>query len=541
MIHRGYLIAAPSVFRAGVEEAVSVTIFNAVEDTRVQLQLSVKGEIVAHSHGTVRGKNYVPSDLRGQAHLKVWGNRQLNEGGYIFHNHTTVTVDSKGTTVFIQTDKPVYKPRQKGLSPFTKWEWVADDANSVCIAKCLNAVDIGCDPRGSRIVHWKGLKSVCCGIVNMSFPLSDQLVFGEWLVFVEMQGHTYNKSFEVQKYVMPRFELIIEPPPYIRDLNSCEQVTVKARYTFGKPVSGKLTVNMTVNGIGYYRHEVGHSVIKGSATFRLCVKDMMPLEVTDHFRGAVNMWVTVSSVDGGQQTMFDDSTPVHKQLIDIKYSKDTRKQFKPGLPYKGMIEVTYPDGSPAEGVQVRVKAELTPKDNIYISELVSRNGKATFEIPSIPTAAQYVWLEVFKELAEFDVSDAFGVPKDEGHFWWPGLSSRRRRSSVFPWHWDITKDARFAFTVRTSPAGGDDRYGESESQAKWRDVHRRGRARFSTAHLHLSGSYAFPIWDTVHMLAVSEIIRLISRVVVSKVSKRVVSYVSVCFSGQRTAGVPAHS
>lgn len=93
------------------------------------------------------------------------------------------------------------------------------------------------DPRGSRMVQWKGLKSVCCGeshlffsravrglcrghldvplsvrncdtngfcvllgIVNMSFPLSDQPVFGEWFIFVEVQGHTYNKSFEVQKY-----------------------------------------------------------------------------------------------------------------------------------------------------------------------------------------------------------------------------------------------------------------------------------------------------------------------------------------------------
>lgn len=34
----------------------------------------------------------------------------------------------------------------------------------------------------------------------MSFPLSDQPVFGEWLIFVEVQGYTYNKSFEVQKY-----------------------------------------------------------------------------------------------------------------------------------------------------------------------------------------------------------------------------------------------------------------------------------------------------------------------------------------------------
>lgn len=34
------------------------------------------------------------------------------------------------------------------------------------------------------------------------------------------------------------------------------------RYTFGKPVVGKLTVNMTVNGVGYYRQETGHPVIK---------------------------------------------------------------------------------------------------------------------------------------------------------------------------------------------------------------------------------------------------------------------------------------
>lgn len=64
---------------------------------------------------------------------------------------------------------------------------------------------------------------------------------------------------------------------------------------------------------------------------------MMPLDVADHFRGSVSIWALVTSVDGSRQTTFDDSTPVHKQLIDIKYSKDTRKQFKPGLPYKGKV------------------------------------------------------------------------------------------------------------------------------------------------------------------------------------------------------------
>lgn len=45
----------------------------------------------------------------------------------------------------------------------------------------------------------KGI-SLLTGVTNMSFPLSDQPVLGEWFVFVEMQGHVYNKSFEVQKY-----------------------------------------------------------------------------------------------------------------------------------------------------------------------------------------------------------------------------------------------------------------------------------------------------------------------------------------------------
>lgn len=81
------------------------------------------------------------------------------------------------------------------------------------------------------------------------------------------------------------------------------------------------------------------SQIDGSAVFDVCVKDMMPADVPEHFRGTVSIWATVISSDGSKQVTFDDSTPVQKQLIDIKYSKDTRKQFKPGLPYKGKVRL----------------------------------------------------------------------------------------------------------------------------------------------------------------------------------------------------------
>lgn len=59
----------------------------------------------------------VPTGLRGQALLKVWGRDWRVEEGPLFHNQTSVTVDSRGASVFIQTDKPVYRPKHRGGRP----------------------------------------------------------------------------------------------------------------------------------------------------------------------------------------------------------------------------------------------------------------------------------------------------------------------------------------------------------------------------------------------------------------------------------------
>ena len=55
--YRGYLIAAPSVFRSGVEEVISVTIFNSPRDVMVQAQLVAQGEAVARSQGAILGRS----------------------------------------------------------------------------------------------------------------------------------------------------------------------------------------------------------------------------------------------------------------------------------------------------------------------------------------------------------------------------------------------------------------------------------------------------------------------------------------------------
>lgn len=54
---RGYLIAAPSVFRSGVEEVISVTIFNSPREVMVQAQLVAQGEAVAQTQGAILGRS----------------------------------------------------------------------------------------------------------------------------------------------------------------------------------------------------------------------------------------------------------------------------------------------------------------------------------------------------------------------------------------------------------------------------------------------------------------------------------------------------
>lgn len=55
--YRAYLIAAPSVFRSGVEEVISVTIFNSPREVMVQAQLVAQGEAVAWSQGAILGRS----------------------------------------------------------------------------------------------------------------------------------------------------------------------------------------------------------------------------------------------------------------------------------------------------------------------------------------------------------------------------------------------------------------------------------------------------------------------------------------------------
>ncbi|XP_071825339.1 C3 and PZP-like alpha-2-macroglobulin domain-containing protein 8 isoform X2 [Apostichopus japonicus] len=245
------------------------------------------------------------------------------------------------------------------------------------------------------MVQWEELHQQCCGLRNATFPLSDQPILGEWKIFAEVRGQTYNKTFKVEKYVAPKFEVLIHTPRYIVDINRCKQASVEARYTFGKPVTGKVSINMNLVGIGYYDNYIGNNVylfgeIDGVAHFNICVSQMVSSPLNPYFKGAIEIEATVTSSDGHVFVAKDDSCLVKRQPIAVEYTPDTVKYFKPGLPFEGKLSVFFPDGSEANQVTVRVNAESDY--NIFHEEdLISENGIISFKVDRIPKDATLVW------------------------------------------------------------------------------------------------------------------------------------------------------
>ena len=61
---------------------------------------------------------------------------------------------------------------------------------------------------------------------------------------MDVQGQRYSKQFTVAEYVLPTFAVDVQLPPYATYNRSDVVATVKATYTYGKPVKGEVTLTV---------------------------------------------------------------------------------------------------------------------------------------------------------------------------------------------------------------------------------------------------------------------------------------------------------
>ncbi|NWT63660.1 CD109 protein, partial [Prunella himalayana] len=246
-----FLVAAPWNIRPGANLTVGVAL---LPDSPAQV--TVKGEVIRDNETILsremvfekgKKKNGLVLELplnsaSGNYELLVEGRAG---GRHIFSNRTSLMFMSKSTSVFIQTDKSMYKPGQDVLLRVVT---VYPDLKPYQVSLNIYIRD----PRKKLIQQWL-MEEGDLGVVSKKFQLSTNPPLGDWSIEVEVNGQVHYQRFKVLEYVLPKFDVMISTPLYysLRD----EDVTgvVSAKYTYGKPVKG--TVTVTCLSVSYWTNK----------------------------------------------------------------------------------------------------------------------------------------------------------------------------------------------------------------------------------------------------------------------------------------------
>ena len=137
---------------------------------------------------------------------------EIGEGNYRFEakglspiswsESTPLKYKHKGYSVFIQTDKVIYKPgntvqfRAIVLSPQMK-------------PSVTGAIDVRMtDGAGNMIHDWPRVFTTR-GVWAAAVDIADKPVLGNWNISIDVNGQIFTKSFQVAEYVLPKFQVTV--------------------------------------------------------------------------------------------------------------------------------------------------------------------------------------------------------------------------------------------------------------------------------------------------------------------------------------------
>uniref|UniRef100_A0A8D1YXY7 CD109 molecule n=1 Tax=Sus scrofa TaxID=9823 RepID=A0A8D1YXY7_PIG len=295
--------------------------------------------------------------------LRVTGHAQ-NE--VLFSNSTRLSFETKRTTVFIQTDKPLYKPKQE-----VKFRIITLFSDFKPYKTSLNILIK--DPKSNLIQQWLSEQSDL-GVVSKTFQLSSHPILGDWSIQVQVNDQTYYQSFQVSEYVLPKFEVALQTPLYCSLNSKSLNGTVTAKYTYGKPVKGDVTLTfLPLSFWGVKKNITKTFKINGSANFSFNDEEMKKVmdfsdRPSEHMYlsspGPVEILATVTeSLTGISRNA--SSNVFFKQHNYIIEFFDYATVLKPSLNFTATVKVTRSDGSQLTPEERRNNVVITVTQKNY--------------------------------------------------------------------------------------------------------------------------------------------------------------------------------
>lgn len=241
---------------------------------------------------------------------------------------------------FIQTDKYIYKPGQTVqfriltvTGPFLK---ILKESYPLIWVET---------PSSSRIAQWTNVEN-SVGLIHQTFKLADEPEEGTYKIKVQSAygSSSTAKEFKVEEYVLPRFEVTVVPPKYILGTDTEFTFTVCAKYTFGQPVKGNVT--LVVDNGGWGSSKKKHTVndkISGCKEIKVLADDIMDSEFYVY---RLSLTATVTEDGTGEEFKGEAVAAIQRTALEFSYI-GKEEYSKPNLPFTGKVKTVFPDKTPA--------------------------------------------------------------------------------------------------------------------------------------------------------------------------------------------------
>jgi hypothetical protein len=262
-----------------------------------------------------------------------------------------IGVVEPGRRVLLTTDKPIYQPgqlvhlRALALSPPKNTPLAGESV--------LFEIE---DGKGNKIMK-RELETDDYGIAASRFQLGRVLNMGSFKVRAVVGSTTTEKTVEVSRYALPRFDVDVELDQPWYSAGASVTGTLDADYFFGKSVAG---ADVVVEGITL---DVGETVFQkvvtktdadGKASFSLKLPGSLVGLPLEQGNALVTVRATVTDT-AGQQVKKDTALVVAQDAVHVAIVPEATA-LVPGIENRLELFVTDPLGAPIAGAEAVVTA-----------------------------------------------------------------------------------------------------------------------------------------------------------------------------------------
>ncbi|XP_011364237.1 pregnancy zone protein-like [Pteropus vampyrus] len=429
-----YLVLVPSSLYVGVPEKACILLNHLNETVTLNVILeygthnkSLLTDLVTEKDSFYCSPFIIPELPSSSAFIIV----QVKGPTQEFIKRKPIHIAKVESLVFVQTDKPIYKPGQT-----VRFRIVSVDVSFHPLNETFSVIYIE-NPKRNRIFQWQQFR-LQEGLSQLSFPLSVEPSLGLYKVKLEKEsGEKIEHSFEVNEYVLPKFEVQVKMPKIIGFLDEAFVVSVCGLYTYGKPVSGLVTINVCRK---YAQH---HFACHGRHSQNICeefsqqadskgcftqlIKTKLFHLTQRVYEMAIKVEAKIREEGTGLELTGYGSCEITNTLSKIKFTK-VDSHYRRGLPFYGQVILVDEKDQPIPNKTLYVNVN----PSAYHSNLTTNeHGLANISIDTTNLISSFItvtvtykqnthcfdnlWLQEFHTQAQHTARHVFSPSKSYVH------------------------------------------------------------------------------------------------------------------------------